>query len=350
MHELKEVSKAKHWILEKYFPSWARILGQYRRLVYVDCFAGAGKYNEGEPGSPLIIFRLARELVKEKKIQGIILIFIEKDKNSAEELKKNLNSEYDGNDKIHFNVNHEDAMNFVELISDLMPPKLPAFYFIDPYGHPLSFPIIKNIIKRQKREVLFNLMWHGINRNFENPTAINSINNMFGHTQWQKHSFVKAHGEEREKLFLEYVISEIGSKFALPFKIRFGPDENVKGNRTKYYLIHFSNHPRAMLIMKQIMHSLGDEEGTFDYSATRQGILISRTPQISELKQYLRTHYKSRGIRISFEQLQIETYELPFIEKQYRTAIKEMEGSEIEVKRIKSKKTGIADGDIIIFK
>jgi len=42
-----------------------------------------------------------------------------------------------------------------------------------------------------------------------------------------------------------------------------------------------------MLIMKQIMHGLGDEVGTFDYSATKQGILFSKKPKLSELKEYL---------------------------------------------------------------
>jgi len=225
MDELKEVSKVKHWILEKYFPAWARILGQYKRLVYVDCFAGAGKYTENEPGSPLIILRLASKLVKENKIQGINLIFIEKDKISAEQLNNNLLSEYDGNDKIKFNVNHEDAKNLVGLLSQLIPPKLSTFFFVDPYGYPISFPVIRRILKNLKSEVFLNLMWYRINMDFENPKAIESVNKMFGHSNWQKHPFMKTHSVKREKLFLEYVKAEIDSKFAPDFKIKFSPDE-----------------------------------------------------------------------------------------------------------------------------
>ena len=54
MEKLKEVSKAKHWILARYFPAWAKILGsRYNTLLYVDCFAGEGQYAQGEPGSPM---------------------------------------------------------------------------------------------------------------------------------------------------------------------------------------------------------------------------------------------------------------------------------------------------------
>jgi len=45
-YRLKEGSKAKHINLEKYFSAWAKILGsKYPKLIYLDCFAGAGRYS-----------------------------------------------------------------------------------------------------------------------------------------------------------------------------------------------------------------------------------------------------------------------------------------------------------------
>ncbi len=42
---LKQVSRIKHIILQKYLPSWERILGsRNRRLCYFDCYAGPGVY------------------------------------------------------------------------------------------------------------------------------------------------------------------------------------------------------------------------------------------------------------------------------------------------------------------
>jgi len=48
--------------------------------------------------------------------------------------------------------------------------------------------------------------------------------------------------------------------------------------------------------------------------------------------------------------LQIETSDLPYIEKEYRKAIKEMEGTSLDIERIESKETGLKDKDIIVFK
>ena len=37
-----------------FMPYVSKILHTYRPLVYVDCFAGKGKFDDGNPGSPLI--------------------------------------------------------------------------------------------------------------------------------------------------------------------------------------------------------------------------------------------------------------------------------------------------------
>ncbi|HEX3034887.1 MAG TPA: three-Cys-motif partner protein TcmP [Thermodesulfobacteriota bacterium] len=310
---LKEVSKAKHRILEQYFPTWATILGShYHHLVYVDCFAGEGKYEHNEPGSPLITLRAAKML---KRMKGITttLYYIEKDKSAADDLARNLQSEPDCGEGLKYYVFPENAKEFVPSLLKSIPHDLPAFFFIDPCGHPISFPIIRQILSRPRTEVLLNLMWYSINRDLGNPQSRELINTMFGHSEWQKQLFMSMHGGAREMAFLKYVLKEIGAQFPMEFRIRFSPEDDVSSKLTKYYLIHFSNHPRAALIMKSIMYNLGDEEGTFDYSATHQGVLFSSIHKESELIEYLKKNYCGQDKQVTFEQLQIETLRLPFI-------------------------------------
>ena len=53
--EKKAWSVVKDELLGCYFmPYVSKILHTYRPLVYVDCFAGKGKFDDGNPGSPLI--------------------------------------------------------------------------------------------------------------------------------------------------------------------------------------------------------------------------------------------------------------------------------------------------------
>jgi hypothetical protein len=241
-----------------------------------------------------------------------------------------------------------DSQTFVAGMLNKLPTGTPAFFLIDPYWHPLPLSVIRAILRRPKTEVLINLMWYIINRDINNQQAQLQLNLLFGDTSWQTQPFVNMHGAEREKAFLAYFTSQLGAKYVLPFRIRFDIEDSRGGGGTKYYLLHGSTHVKAVLLMKEVMWPLGDEEGTFDYSGESQGILISETPTEGELKEILLSRFA--GKEVSFDNLCEQTWELPFIEKYYRAVVKQMEGKEVTIRRITSKKTGIKGDDRILFR
>mgnify|MGYP003882286929 CR=1 FL=1 len=348
--KLKAVSKAKHWILEKYFPAWARILGSKNpALVYVDCFAGAGKYAEGEEGSPLLILRKAQELVcKPNFHSNIILIFVEKNQQAADALRSRIPQRESS--RVCPVVIPEDAHNFIPQLLEAVPRDMPAFFFIDPYGHPLTIPVMNQILLRPKTEILLTLMWYAINMHLDNPKVGPTIDEMFGHAEWMNQKFMKQRRIEREISFVSYFLGQLKAEYKLKFKIRFSPEDKVQGGarRTKYYLVHLANHFKAVLLMKEVMWPLGDELGTFDYSATAQQPLFSQTPTVADLKKRLKD--KFAGSRLTFEELQKRTWDWPFIEKHYRQAVKELEADGlVQIERKSSKYTGVKDKDLITF-
>ena len=154
-------------------------------------------------------------------------------------------------------------------------------------------------------------------------------------------------GPEREKAFISFFISQLAARYVLPFKVRYDVEDMQNIRRTKYYLLHVSNHPKAALLMKEVMWPLGDEEGTFAYSGGHQEVLISETPTEQELRNMLLQRF--RGKEVEFDELREETWDLPFIEKHYRAVLKQMEGKEITIKRVTSAKTGIKGTDRIRF-
>ena len=107
-------------------------------------------------------------------------------------------------------------------------------------------------------------------------------------------------------------------------EIGFDKEDKIFGERTKYYLLHASNHVRAAMLMKEVMWPLGDEDGTFDFSGESQGVLISRVPKQEELIEILRREFI--GHQVDFDKVRETTWQLPFIEKHYRAAIKELRG------------------------
>jgi len=361
MGTLKEVSKTKHRILRNYFPAWARILGSWNStLVYVDCFAGAGQYAQGEPGSPLIIFRTANELIRgtstrkgKKAPFSLYLFFVEKDQKRANALQSLLREEarpFRSPSQVKFEVIPSDAEDFTSRLIRSIPRGLPAFFFIDPYGHPLPIPLINQILAKPRTEVLLVLMWFAINMHLNNPKVSHKIDEMFGHHEWANQPFMHGHGREREQAFLDYFIGHIQAKYVLPFQIMFSPEDRIrgKGRRTKYYIIHFSNHVKAALLMKEVMWPLGDEEGTFVYSAASQLRLFSQQPSEIELTHRLLETFQGRAI--SFDQIRMETWNWPFLEKHYRKALKNMESQGIiKIQRRESKRSGLKGKDLVIF-
>lgn len=60
---LEPHTRAKHEILKRYLSAWFPILSQggFPEVLYVDGFAGPGRYSKGEEGSPIIALKAALE-------------------------------------------------------------------------------------------------------------------------------------------------------------------------------------------------------------------------------------------------------------------------------------------------
>ncbi len=350
LQHLKRVSRVKHTILEKYFPPWAMILGSRNsELVYVDCFAGPGQYEmDGEPvkGSPVIAVEEAIRLVQGRHVQSLLLHLVDNEPEQVERLKSRLKDLQPYPRNLTVEISCADSRTFVPSLVRELHPEVPAFFLIDPYGHPLPLSVIRKMLQRQRTEVLINLIQ--INRDLNNPKVETRLNDLFGDNDWHDQPFMRMRGVKREKAFLAYFISQLTAKYVLQFRIRYDVEDTRGGEGTKYYLLHASNHVKAVLLMKEVMWPLGDEEGTFDYSGESQGILISETPTEQELKNILLRKFKGR--EISFDELCEQTWDLPFIPKHYRAVLRAMEGNQVTIRRITSRKTGISGADRIRFK
>jgi three-Cys-motif partner protein len=323
---LKQVSRIKHIILQKYLPSWERILGSSnRRLCYFDCYAGPGVYEyQGETveGSPIIAVRAAKEYLSNTRGREITLILVEKDEKRRASLQSELERVQPYGQGLHVHVMAEDVGEFVPKLLDRVPNLAPSFFMVDPYGHPLTVPILNAILKRSQTEALINFMYYRINMDAENPKVQHNLDKMFGDGDWRTQAFLKESGRRREEGFLEYFMSRITASYKLPFRIRFDVEDGVPSNRTKYYLIHASNHSKAVLLMKEVMWPLGDEEGLFDFSGKKHGLLFSISPQEEELREFLLQQWAGR--EVEFDRLREETWDLPYIEKHYRSVVKEL--------------------------
>ena len=76
--KLEPHTKGKHAVMRGYLNAWLPIIARYNsRVLFIDGFAGPGKYVGGEEGSPLIAIRVLREHAARAKIKEVFFIFIE---------------------------------------------------------------------------------------------------------------------------------------------------------------------------------------------------------------------------------------------------------------------------------
>ena len=89
--KLQPWSKIKNDLLSTYLvPYFAKISSTGRNTFYVDCFAGQGRFDDGNEGSPFLAARIREEVLSRKQGRhgDIELAFIEKEYGDI--LKKNL--------------------------------------------------------------------------------------------------------------------------------------------------------------------------------------------------------------------------------------------------------------------
>jgi three-Cys-motif partner protein len=134
-------TRMKHAILRAYLGTWAMKLLQWRRggptVYFVDAFAGPGKDNEGNPGSPLIAARIAAQTQGHLR-RGAIpdatmrVIAIEK-KSTHHRSLSDLVRPFNAGDADAVTVLRGELPEHIDAIGQRT-GQSPTLYFLDPFG------------------------------------------------------------------------------------------------------------------------------------------------------------------------------------------------------------------------
>ncbi len=259
---------AKHQILEEYLKAWFPIIGRWEnRIVYLDGFAGPGKYKDGEDGSPVIAVKTAVEHRMLKPTTNITFAFIENDKRRSNVLKQTLEEKFK---QIPENMNYQiidsDFEKSVRTMLDELEKKdqqlAPTFAFIDPFGYS-DFPmdLVKRLLANDKCEVLITFMTGFVNR-FLDPSHEDAVTKLYGSKEFiQARTIAKT--EDRIdfllKLYEKKLMEDNGSKYVRSFEM-VGENNNVV-----YHLIFGTKHWKGLEVMKKAMLKV-DSRGRYSFS------------------------------------------------------------------------------------
>lgn len=273
--EKKPWSEVKDQLLGCYFkPYVQKILHTDKPLVYVDCFAGKGKFEDGNPGSPLIALDIINECLAATTMEApdISTTFI--DLNYADDLTENLKS--------YPNVIIIDG-KYEDHIKGILKDKRGSnvFLYIDPYGiKALRFSMFDGFANGQFNsiELLINLNSFGFVREacnalgaqyvVDDPTifddlveyepakmtasdkSVRDLNEIAGGDYWQAiiedYKAGRIDGYQAEEYFSEQYCQRLMDSFKyvlnMPLRIK-------RGQRPKYRMIHATNHREGCLLM-----------------------------------------------------------------------------------------------------
>ena len=210
----------KHLILKRHLDAWLPIMTRMNsQLLFVDGFAGPGRYEGGEDGSPIIALKAAilnRRFQQAPPRCAIRFVFIEDDPARVAALRGELETftrEHPLPSWVAYEVELDEFAPYLSRELDRLtrqgtrPPS--TFAFIDPFGYsdvPMS--LIGRIRKIPSSECLINFAYKSMNRwAAGDPTRERHLDELFGTVGWRQYWGIE---QELVQVYRRQLVSEAG--------------------------------------------------------------------------------------------------------------------------------------------
>jgi three-Cys-motif partner protein len=147
----------KHELLRRYLPVFVFKTGSTTgRVAYIDGYAGPGVYGDGSPGSPAIAIDVARIVSATKGGERVDGYLVEEDKGNHQALRQLLAEEGLG-----WTALHGDVVKHLPTIIAGIPPTMPVFALLDPFGLGIPFTMLRDELLARSGNVKFGYRVEG---------------------------------------------------------------------------------------------------------------------------------------------------------------------------------------------
>lgn len=299
-------TRAKHDILRYYLGGWfpKLALGGNQRVVFLDGFAGRGRYNNGEKGSPIMALEtlLDHSHFVQMKDREFVFLFIEANSDNVEHLHQVVDefkaerAPWPTNVKVNiYDSNFEQtATDLIEYLEEQKSSLAPTFAFVDPFGFTgMRMQTITNLLNHRACEVFINFMIMYVNRFLEHEHMGSNMNELFG---LDVPTILEGHDIGTRVAHLHDVYKhQLESVAGFPYVQSFAM-KNDAGN-IEYYLFHGTRSPDGVALMKDAMWKL-DPIGHFtfdDRSVDMLDLGIITEPNLEPLRGAVLHHFAGRS-------------------------------------------------------
>jgi len=300
--DLEPHTAKKHEILRRYCEAWLPIMARWNsRVLYIDGFAGPGKYSKGEDGSPVIVLKAARDHTYQIKSEFVCL-FIEAERprfrhleKVLEEIRPTLTS------NIKFTAVHgvfnEQMTQVFNLLQEQKKTRAPTLVFVDPFGFSHTpFSTIAKIMENQKCETIVNFMYEEINRFLSHSDHAGNFDALFGTQAWRQVLEI-TNPDERLRFVHDLYLEQLraAAKYVRSFQMV------NRGNRTDYFLFFATNDLTGLRKMKESMWRV-DQSGGAHFSDYTDSLglrpLFQSEPNYVELRKLITGQFAGKQVTI----------------------------------------------------
>lgn len=296
----------KHELIRCYLNGWYPKLGTWaRRVLYVDTHAGRGRYDTGDPGSPLIALQtLLQHSFRDRLLNAseFNFLFIERDPENLAVLQTEIDRLSPLPARINVELNAGDAFERLSVIlTELRQGRAqmaPAFLFVDPYGFKIPARLLADLMKAGRVELFVNVMWRELDMLIQQRPAPGTshaltLDEVFGSEAWRT-EIAGSNMDARVDRAVALLARTIGARWWTS-AVRMVTGEQA----TPYMLLHLTNSDHGRDLMKECSWSVSPA-GEFRVRRSDnpdQQFLIEPEPDLRPLREWVVARLRSRPQR-----------------------------------------------------
>lgn len=353
-------TRAKLQLLGSYLDGWYPILSRWHgRVLFLDGFAGRGRYNDGTEGSPLVALGHLLSHRRFPQMQGREFVFYFVEANEAN--AASLQSEVDAFMAVHqpwpptvkpHVINDKFDATATAILQHLREQKqslAPTFAFVDPFGYSgLPMELLAELLSYPQSELFVNFMVGHVQRFIERDgqeTAMRSLFGMDVSAVLDGYTGQTDRVEHLRTVYERQLKNRVGFECVQSFAMI-----NKTGN-IGYYLFHGTRHEKGVELMKNAMWKLDPGGGfTFSDRMADQDVLFTPDPDLRPLRAGLLHRFAGqRGI--STQEIEKHTlFNTPYRKTHVRPVLRDLERDHIiTIHRPKGPRQQFAAGVTIDF-
>lgn len=304
--EYSNLQKVKHDLIRSYLNGWIPklCLGGFKRILFVDTHAGRGSYLNGELGSPLVAVKtLLDHQFRDRILAGgeVVFNFIERDEANLNCLNEELGQLAPLPEKVRVHTEAGDCFELIDNAIDSLEQSkkkmAPGFVFCDPYGFTVPGKLLHRLMKHKGVELFVNVIWRELDMAMaqgRKGTISNGmrdrLDSIFDGRDWQT-AVDGETADERAEQCASLFRDVVGAQWATYISM-------IDHGRTRYFLLHLSNHDSGRDLMKECIWKSCPDGGYYARKCDdhRQPVLIEPEPDLRDVESWVmaQLHEKPR--------------------------------------------------------